>query len=163
MECDRAAIKRGLCNTHYQAHYRAGDLWQFPDLRIFDDEKAIEGAIECMYQFYYDKLIVGFDEYIEGSWIIEDDGRGLSVTKTGNAGYDASGTCNECGDTDKLIGRGLCTVCYHNVKYEGFLDLYPTKDFVKNPEGYIFWVLNNHLDKVIDIGVEYGLTVSRFP
>lgn len=167
-ECERPAAKRTLCLKHYQAHYRAGDLWTFPDLRMLDDVVKIEAMIEWVYQFYYDQLLIGFQEYIEGQWEIVDDGRGLSFTKTSSIGYEIDGVgeeklCNECGDVSDLHSRGLCEMCYHMVRNEGLVDQYPTKDFVKNPQGYIFWALNNHLERVIDIGVEYGLDIRRLP
>lgn len=169
-ECDRPAAKRTLCLKHYQAHYRAGDLWLFPDLRMLDDVTKIEAMIEWVYQFYYDRLVIGFQEYVEGQWEIVDDGRGLSLTKTGSTGYAVNGVpmggeklCNECMDSTSIHARGLCEMCYDMIRSEDRLEDYPTQDFVKNPDGYIYWALNNHLNRVINIGVEYGLDIHRLP
>lgn len=161
LQCrDRMTYKRGLCNRCYQRAYRDGSLWQYVPTEYLDDYTAqgqlvLDTMIEWIFEFNIEELVSGFaDGYVDGTWFVDLNGS----SKVSNIGYTISGMCNECND-DQTFARGLCKRCYNANRYLRTDIKYPTSDYVKNVKGYVYYVLNYHMDRVLDIALEYGVEI----
>lgn len=67
--------------------------------------------------------------------------------------------CLECKGRDSVV-RGLCKACYGRLERLGVLDMYPTKDYIQNPSAAIRWALEEELELVRDIAIEFGLVIA---
>lgn len=68
--------------------------------------------------------------------------------------------CVECGRNERW-SRGLCSGCYSTAHRGGFLEDYPTKAFLENPEPFIRWAMGYEMGLVEEIAVEYGVRVVK--
>lgn len=169
LDCGRRVIKRrSLCNACYARNYRNDTLWQYIPTEYLDDQTLagqarIDEMICWFFTYDFDKLVAGFDEYTEGQWKISI----FNETAIGNEPYrihgDDFGMCNACSEAGaRAVVRGLCRTCYNKARYvDGGVIYYPTKDYVENVEGYIYFALNHHPERVQDVAIEYGVRILK--
>jgi len=135
----------------------------FPDIGAYDSStmsgaENLDDLVRWVYEFDFNVLVAGLQE-LDYSTIT------YIFTKTGNhkigfGGYGALDNgivcCFECGEHE-IHSRGLCQQCYDGNKYQFMIGKYPTDKYVRNVKGYVYWLLNNHLQLVIDVGSEFGV------
>lgn len=162
LKCGREASRRMLCQNHYRQAVRNGTIWEYPNLTYLDDytstgKKNLLDLIDWVYEFNVDKLQDGIKEYLTGkpelSLKFQPD------TRAGSHGYTVGSQCFDCGDAQ--FSRGLCKNCYNDHRHNGTLGRYPTKDYTENVEGHVYYLLNYHLEMVIDVGVEWGVSFEE--
>ena len=154
-----------LCKTCYQRNRRNSTLWMFPDINLYDSStmsgaENLDDLVRWVYEFDFNYLVSGLSELEEYSTIT------YALTKKGRhqvgfGGYGAMDgeyvCCFECGEHE-VHSRGLCKQCYNGNAYQFMLGRYPTDKYVSNVKGYVYWLLEHHLQLVIDIGTnEFGV------
>lgn len=55
--------------------------------------------------------------------------------------------------------RGLCSRCYQSARRLGELNLYPTQDFLDNPDKYVEWVVDYKREELEESLAGQGLVL----
>ena len=65
--------------------------------------------------------------------------------------------CIECHNPERAVwSRGLCNTCYSAAQRGGYLNDYPTKSFMEDPESYVRWAFAYFPELVVDVSHEFG-------
>jgi len=174
-ECMGVATKRMLCDAHYMKAKRDGTLWQYIDNVYIDDftpegEDRLDALCRWILEFNYPELVEGLNNYLEGTWeaYLTPGWRGRGqvgfVPYPANGIGNSSGSAGLCVECGKHVARtrGLCVTCYTDIHNEGMINDYPTKSYVNNTKGHVYFILNHHLDRLIAIASsEYGVEIVR--
>lgn len=201
------ATRRGLCNACYRRARLDGSLWQYPYLAqkfgggdeggsenniLFQIDadliEELEDVIKWVYEFDFDKLVVGLDEYVEGKFECVLDGSqynkrigfggyvGMDAGGEGSGAYSIGfvknegekwepGMCTQCTRGEKAHARGMCDACYQAFltgKGSNDVTAFPVKKYQDNVEGCIYWLLNHFFEDVQRVGkFFYGVEISR--
>jgi len=68
--------------------------------------------------------------------------------------------CTRC-RIESVHSRTLCTGCYQIVRRADELSMYPTTQFLAEPENHVRWAMELDPDTVGDIVIEYGYRLVK--
>lgn len=65
------------------------------------------------------------------------------------------------GDGNDAFCRGLCSKCYQYARRHNELDLYPSREVLKNTDDIVAQLFENFPERIADMAISYGYRLVR--